>query len=120
MRCTHSHDRWGFLLSALCLIHCLALPVILSMGYLWASNVAGHLLTHIGFFAFAIVIVYRRLKFLKPSQKRIRSFFILSLSFLLIGLLAEGLFHLHRIELVSTVMGSCGLMVGHLYCEFFS
>jgi len=120
MKCQHAQDRWGIVLSALCLIHCLALPALLSMGYLWSFMATDHLVIHSVFFTLAVVIVYRRLKLLSSSQQRLKVLFLVSLSLLFLGILSDGIFHLHDIEIVSTIMGSCGLMAGHLYCEFFT
>jgi hypothetical protein len=120
MKCHHAQDRWGFVLSALCLIHCLALPALISMGYLWSFMLTEHLIIHCVFFVLALVIVYRRVKFLGSSQQRIKALFLVSLSLLFMGILADGLFHLHDLEIVSTIMGSCGLMAGHVYCEFYT
>jgi hypothetical protein len=113
----HQHDLWdrlGIGLSGLCMVHCLLLPVLLSLLPLWPALDAAHRWLHpifAGFIVpttlFAMVSGYRR-----HGRRDIPVWLGAGLCIVLAGWLAhEGLGTLG--ETVVTIIGSLLLIVGH-------
>lgn len=113
----HKHDLWdrlGIGLSGLCMVHCLVLPVVLSLLPLWPALYQVHGWLHPVFAAFvipttvfAMVSGYRR-----HGRRDIPVWLGVGLGIVLTGWLAhEGLGRVG--ETAVTVLGSGLLIVGH-------
>lgn len=108
-------DRLGIGASALCLIHCLAMPFLFTGLAVWATSEAAHTLIHFGV---ALVAVPLAMASAWPSYKQHRKVEVLlwlaggSLLILLPVLLHDVMGHDAHVGM--TVLGSIALIVGHV------
>jgi len=109
-------DRLGIIASALCFIHCILTPVVLSLSAVWAHylpseekfhRVLAVLIAGIG--CFAIIGGYRR-------HRRSRVLFMMctGLCFIFAGAYYGDHLPSHLAEVATTLVGSCLMIVAHL------
>jgi hypothetical protein len=116
-------DRLGIVASALCFVHCIATPVVLSLSSVWAHYLPSEEGFHRGFAVlvaaigcFAIVTGYRR-------HRRLRVMFLMSAGLMLIfsGAYFGDRLPSHISEIAVTMMGSALMItahfVNHTFCK---
>jgi hypothetical protein len=110
-------DRAGTWVSALCLLHCLALPVA-ALALPYAAREALHKPTHAAVFVLALPLAL--LAFSGGYRYHHRGLPAV-LGFAGVGLLASGLllFH-HEVEAVASIAGGLLLVVGHVLNHRYS
>ena len=114
-------DRLGIIASALCFVHCILTPVVLSLSAVWAHylpseerfhRVLAAIVAAIG--SFAIVNGYRK-------HRRLRVFFLMGagLSFIFAGAYLGDSLPSHIAEIAVTMMGSSLMITAHLINHTF-
>jgi uncharacterized membrane protein YfcA len=108
-------DRVGIWASAMCFVHCLVAPVVLSLSAVYAHFLPSEEHTHRAlavcvtiFGAVALVVGYRR-----HNKKSIIALMMLGLTFISTGAFYGDRLPSHWYEVAITMAGSCCMIVAH-------
>ncbi len=109
---THSRlDAVGVMLSALCLLHCLALPLLATGALTWVASERVHLSLTV---ALAIVVLLVAMPGYQRHRRAVVPVFLLSGLALLIAAVVAGERITEMGETAMTALGSMTLIVGHV------
>lgn len=109
-------DQLGVIASALCLIHCILTPVVLSFSAVWAHYLPSEEKVHrvlavliAGIGCFAILGGYRR-----HRRSRVLFMMFTGLSLIFAGAYLGDRLPSHLAEVATTLAGSCLMIAAHL------
>ena len=113
--CAEHIDRVGTVTSALCFVHCVATPVVLSLSAVSSHFIPSEEHTHRLLAVFVTIIGVTAISFGYRRHKRKR---VIAGAFLGLGLICSGayfgdLLPSHRSEVVITLAGSCCMIYAH-------
>src|SRR5258708_35515850 len=109
-------DDVGACLSGLCLVHCVAMPVVLAFAPTLAHFIPGDEVIHrlLAMFVLAAGLPSFYLGFRKHGKKRVLALGIAGISVILGALIFGDSFVSHLAEVSTTMIGSSLLTTGHL------
>jgi hypothetical protein len=120
---TFSADRLGVWASALCVVHCVVTPVLVSISVMLARYIPGEERTHralaVGVAALGAMALVRG--FRTHGRRRILGLMALGLGFIFAGAFFGGRLPSHKYEVAVTMSGSvlmiCAHRMNHTFCK---
>ncbi|NBC64974.1 MAG: MerC family mercury resistance protein [Bacteroidetes bacterium] len=104
-------DKVGILLSGLCALHCLLIPVLLTLLPLWSIGFTIHEWAHPLFLALILPTIVLAIK-KSESDKTVKLLLFTGMSLLILALLLHD-WTGHTVETIITLIGTATLITGH-------
>jgi hypothetical protein len=114
-------DTWGACVSSLCLIHCLAMPLLLAFAPTLAHVIPGDEFTHrlLAFLVMSAGVPSFWMGFRKHRKKLVLAIGLTGMGIILAALAIGDRFSSHISEIAFTMLGSLMLTSGHLMNKTF-